>query len=273
MTDIAAADWWGLLPAGVREQVDGYVLQDDRMRAVRAVFEAGRARGMGLVEAQLVVHERYLVHGDRIARTPESPLDLESPASSPPASACSSCAAGGFSAASGSMLAPTPYAVPNVATIAAAKAVILSPVFIGVSFVRGHGGRHPLHTLQGYVVKSGSCLRRIPGAGMRARSARRSGGAATRVVPAPRQLAGAPGGGAARFPPVPDGPIGSCQPCVIQEVCTDDCLCAGPCPRSADRSCHLRGLRLTFLFSAPRRRACRDRPCEGFPVVSLHRLS
>lgn len=78
MTDIAAADWWVLLPAGVREQVDGYVLQDARMRAVRAVFEAGRSRGLGLVDAQLVVHERYLLFADRIALTPESPLDLES---------------------------------------------------------------------------------------------------------------------------------------------------------------------------------------------------
>lgn len=78
MTDTAAAGWWDLLPAGVREQVDGYVLQDARMRAIRAVFEAGRARGLALVDAQLVVRERYLRHGDRIARTPESPLDLES---------------------------------------------------------------------------------------------------------------------------------------------------------------------------------------------------
>ncbi|MET9426716.1 MULTISPECIES: hypothetical protein [unclassified Streptomyces] len=70
--------WWDLLPAGIREQVDGYVLQDARLRAVRVVFEAGRARGVGLHEAQLVVHDRYLHHGDRVARTPDSPLDLES---------------------------------------------------------------------------------------------------------------------------------------------------------------------------------------------------
>ncbi|MFE5843231.1 hypothetical protein ACFQ7N_16435 [Streptomyces niveus] len=78
MSDITPADRWALLPAGIREQADGYVLQDARMRAIRVVFEAGRARGMGLHDAQLVVHERYLRYGDRIARTPRSPLDLES---------------------------------------------------------------------------------------------------------------------------------------------------------------------------------------------------
>ncbi|MFE5667596.1 hypothetical protein ACFQ7W_27165 [Streptomyces niveus] len=78
MSDITPADRWALLPAGIREQADGYVLQDARMRAIRVVFEAGRARGMGLHDAQLVVHERYLRYGHRIARTPRSPLDLES---------------------------------------------------------------------------------------------------------------------------------------------------------------------------------------------------
>ncbi|MEV8286234.1 hypothetical protein [Streptomyces niveus] len=48
------------------------------MRVIRVVFEAGRARGMGLHDAQLVVHKRYLRYGDSIARTPRSPLDLES---------------------------------------------------------------------------------------------------------------------------------------------------------------------------------------------------
>lgn len=78
MTDTTPADRWELLPAGIREQVDGYVLQDARMRAIRIVFEVGRARGIGLRDAQLLVHERYLRYGDRIARTPESPLDLDS---------------------------------------------------------------------------------------------------------------------------------------------------------------------------------------------------
>ncbi|MEU0372307.1 hypothetical protein ABZ070_18970 [Streptomyces sp. NPDC006283] len=78
MTDRTAADWWEVLPAGVRDQVDGYVLQDAFMRAVRVVFETGRARGLGLADAQLVVDARYAHHGERIARTPDCPLDLES---------------------------------------------------------------------------------------------------------------------------------------------------------------------------------------------------
>ncbi|WP_328395258.1 hypothetical protein OHS70_08390 [Streptomyces sp. NBC_00390] len=78
MTDVATADWWELLPAGIREQVDGYVLQDARMQAIRIVYETGRAHGLGLIDAQLVVYDRYLHHGDRIARTPDCPLDLES---------------------------------------------------------------------------------------------------------------------------------------------------------------------------------------------------
>ncbi|MFJ6780827.1 hypothetical protein [Streptomyces yangpuensis] len=69
---------WESLPAGIRAQVDGYVLQDSLLPAVKLVWDAGRARGIGLHEAERVVHERYVVHGARIARTPESPLDLES---------------------------------------------------------------------------------------------------------------------------------------------------------------------------------------------------
>ncbi|MFH9551816.1 hypothetical protein ACIBAH_30970 [Streptomyces sp. NPDC051445] len=70
--------WWRLLPEGVREQVDGFVLQDAWLRAVRVAWEAGRAHGLDLHEAQVVVHERYSHHGDRIARTPDDPLDLDS---------------------------------------------------------------------------------------------------------------------------------------------------------------------------------------------------
>ncbi|MFD4572445.1 hypothetical protein ACFWNK_05405 [Streptomyces sp. NPDC058417] len=73
-----AAEWWELLPAGVRGQVDRLVLQDAWLPAVRALWEAGRARGLGLTEAQYVVHERLLHHGDRVARTPPDPLDAES---------------------------------------------------------------------------------------------------------------------------------------------------------------------------------------------------
>ncbi|MGW7382750.1 hypothetical protein [Streptomyces sp. NPDC054794] len=78
MGEKTATEWWEQLPAGVRQQVDGYVLQDARMQAIRVVLAAGRARGLGLVDAQCVVAERYDHHGDAIARTPDSPLDLES---------------------------------------------------------------------------------------------------------------------------------------------------------------------------------------------------
>ncbi|WP_405692482.1 hypothetical protein [Streptomyces sp. NBC_00057] len=48
MTDITTVDWWELLPADIRRQVDGYVLQDARLSALRVVFEAGRTHGLGL---------------------------------------------------------------------------------------------------------------------------------------------------------------------------------------------------------------------------------
>ncbi|MFH8624393.1 hypothetical protein ACH4A8_21325 [Streptomyces vietnamensis] len=78
MAGLTTSEWWGLLPEGIRGEVDGYVLQDRRLQAARIVWETCRGRGLGLHEAEGVVHERYLHHGDRIARTPLSPLDLES---------------------------------------------------------------------------------------------------------------------------------------------------------------------------------------------------
>ncbi|MFI1150255.1 hypothetical protein [Streptomyces sp. NPDC020817] len=69
---------WESIPAGVREQADGYVLQDRYMYAVRAVWETGRASGLGLREAQDLVGARYAHFGDRVARTPDSPVDLDS---------------------------------------------------------------------------------------------------------------------------------------------------------------------------------------------------
>ena len=46
MSDFAPGEWWELLPAGIRAQVDGHVLQDDPFRAIRVLWEAGRAQGM-----------------------------------------------------------------------------------------------------------------------------------------------------------------------------------------------------------------------------------
>ncbi|MBP2038334.1 hypothetical protein [Streptomyces avidinii] len=76
--DRGIEDQWAGLPAGIRTQVDGYVLQDRFMQAVKLVWDAGRARGTGLHEAQQIVHLRYEHLGDRVARTPDSPLDLDS---------------------------------------------------------------------------------------------------------------------------------------------------------------------------------------------------
>ncbi|MFE8013587.1 hypothetical protein ACFU3O_12700 [Streptomyces antibioticus] len=73
-----ADECWELLPGGIRAQVDGYVLQDAFMRAVRLAWTAGRSVGLDLTDAQRVVHARYVRLGDRIARTPDDPLDLDS---------------------------------------------------------------------------------------------------------------------------------------------------------------------------------------------------
>lgn len=77
-TEPPQSEAWERLPEGIRRQVDGYVLQDRPMYAIRAIVEAGRAQGMGLRIAQDLVAARYAHFGDRVARTPDSPLDLES---------------------------------------------------------------------------------------------------------------------------------------------------------------------------------------------------
>lgn len=77
--------WWESLPEGIRRQVDGYVLQDRRMYAVRTVWQAGRAHGLGLNEAQELVHTRYEALGDRVALTPDSPSTWSPWPPAPPA--------------------------------------------------------------------------------------------------------------------------------------------------------------------------------------------
>ncbi|MFF0744624.1 hypothetical protein ACFYVL_29915 [Streptomyces sp. NPDC004111] len=79
MDAAARAGWWDGLPAGIREQIDGYVLQDSFMVAVKAVLDIGRVpHGIGIDTAQLIVNDRFERHADRIARSPRSPLDLAS---------------------------------------------------------------------------------------------------------------------------------------------------------------------------------------------------
>nr|WP_189858449.1 hypothetical protein [Streptomyces poonensis] len=75
---MTTVEWWETLPAEIRDRADAHVLRDARLQAVRVVLEAGRAHGLGLRQAQLVVHDRYLHHADRIAHTPDCPLDLRS---------------------------------------------------------------------------------------------------------------------------------------------------------------------------------------------------
>ncbi|OEJ96133.1 hypothetical protein [Streptomyces thermolilacinus] len=77
MTDMTPSAWWALLPAHARVEADGHVLRDARLLAVRAVWQAGRPLGLGLHEAQMVVHDRYVHHGDRVAFRPDPPLDVE----------------------------------------------------------------------------------------------------------------------------------------------------------------------------------------------------
>ncbi|MEU9073984.1 hypothetical protein ACFYUY_24580 [Kitasatospora sp. NPDC004745] len=79
MDEAARAKWWQSLPAGIRDQVDGYVLQDSFLQAVKVVVDVGFVtHNIGVGAAQLIVGDRYLHYGDRIARTPESPLDVAS---------------------------------------------------------------------------------------------------------------------------------------------------------------------------------------------------
>ncbi|WUH93017.1 hypothetical protein OG900_24810 [Streptomyces sp. NBC_00433] len=75
MAGTEPGEWWDRLPAGIREQVDGYVLQDSLMSAIRIVRQAGRGIGLGLNDAMGVVQSRYDHLGGRVARTPDSPLD------------------------------------------------------------------------------------------------------------------------------------------------------------------------------------------------------
>ncbi|MEV6165859.1 hypothetical protein AB0L71_28875 [Streptomyces sp. NPDC052052] len=52
--------------------------RDQRMTAVTAVWEALRPLGLGLYEAEQVVHARYQALGDRVQRASPDPLDVPS---------------------------------------------------------------------------------------------------------------------------------------------------------------------------------------------------
>ncbi|GJF35006.1 hypothetical protein KNE206_77060 [Kitasatospora sp. NE20-6] len=75
----ARGAWWESLPVGIREEIDGYVLRDALMAAIRLVLDIGLVpHDIGAGTAQLIVGDRYEHYGDRIARDPLSPLDLDS---------------------------------------------------------------------------------------------------------------------------------------------------------------------------------------------------
>jgi len=72
------SDWWAHLTEQTCREVDADVLRDRRLSAVRSVWEALRPLGVGLHEAEQMVHARYEALGDRVQRTPPDPLDLPS---------------------------------------------------------------------------------------------------------------------------------------------------------------------------------------------------
>ncbi|MFI1169977.1 hypothetical protein [Streptomyces melanogenes] len=79
MNKAARAEWWDSLPAGIRDEIDGYILQDSLLNAVRVIVDIGLIpHDIGVGTAQMIANDRYLHYGNRIAREPESPLDLES---------------------------------------------------------------------------------------------------------------------------------------------------------------------------------------------------
>lgn len=79
MNKEARTMWFEALPTGIRRKIDGYVLQDQATAAIRLVTDVGVVRfDIGVGTAQLIVGDRYQHYGDRIARSPDDPLDLES---------------------------------------------------------------------------------------------------------------------------------------------------------------------------------------------------
>ncbi|MER5487495.1 hypothetical protein ABT024_30385 [Streptomyces sp. NPDC002812] len=79
MNKAARTEWWESLPVGIRDEIDGYILQDSLLMAVKVITAIGLVpHGIGVGTAQLIANDRYLHYGDQIAREPESPLDLES---------------------------------------------------------------------------------------------------------------------------------------------------------------------------------------------------
>ncbi|MGR6974891.1 hypothetical protein ACU639_35720 [Streptomyces cynarae] len=68
--------WWTYLEEQTRQEVDANVLQDRRLMAVKAVWEALRPLGLGLRDAQQVVHARYEFFGARVRYPQPDPLEV-----------------------------------------------------------------------------------------------------------------------------------------------------------------------------------------------------
>ncbi|MEU1179107.1 hypothetical protein ABZ464_15920 [Streptomyces sp. NPDC005820] len=77
VSGFGAAEWWERLPEETRARADELVLRDAVFQAVRVVWEAGRPGGLPLLDAQRVVEERYVHHGDRVVRDPAVAPDPE----------------------------------------------------------------------------------------------------------------------------------------------------------------------------------------------------
>ncbi|MFD6290836.1 hypothetical protein [Streptomyces sp. NPDC060205] len=76
--------WWDALPVSVREEIDGFVLRDRQLQAIKAMLDAVRvqwtgveASRPGLYDCQSVVMARYEALADRIVRQPDPPRDVE----------------------------------------------------------------------------------------------------------------------------------------------------------------------------------------------------
>lgn len=70
------ATTWASRPDRVREQADQLVLQDNRLGAIREIWNCGIEPRPSLRDCQVIVAERYRELGDRVQSAPEPPRDL-----------------------------------------------------------------------------------------------------------------------------------------------------------------------------------------------------
>ncbi|MFI0960921.1 hypothetical protein ACH4S8_05830 [Streptomyces sp. NPDC021080] len=70
--------WWDYLEERTRREADAQVLRDRRIAALKVVWVALRPLGLGLREAEEVVHARYEALGDRVRHRPPDALDVPS---------------------------------------------------------------------------------------------------------------------------------------------------------------------------------------------------